>query len=613
MKPFLSFIVLATIAISSVLSCQQEPEEIRVISISLSESTLELKVGDEAWIEATIFPDNATNKKISWSSSNESVATVGPDGVVEAVSAGTSIITAWSEDQGMTASCIVTVPEKMVAVTGDATHVSCRNARLSGIVILHQTTSPYFSFGVLYSTSSAILFDSATQLEATKSDDEYYFTVDSGVLEPETTYYYRSYIIDDYGVSYGQIKSFKTLAVSSMIQTLDAGDVVLEEATLNAKLDLTDCMYNSIEYGFELTPEGGQARTLTANNLADKAFSYRDKTLSRNTLYSYVAYVKLDGIPYKAEPKTFTTSSIQVSVTAAASDIQCKSATFSGRLSVQSEGSFSKSAEVYYSSSENTLAGLKCNGTKETLTLEEDGSFRETLSFLSPSTSYNFFVVAKVDDAEFVSAIGNFSTLTPPTGSVDLGLSVLWASCNLGSSKPTEYGGYYQWAGTKDVSDTSIDLNWSNCPYHTGSDEKTGWTKYNTNSSYGTKDNRTVLEPMDDAASVALGGKGRIPTDEEWTELFNNCSWTSTTIDGVKGYKVQSKKPGYTDNWIFLPAAGFRIGGSLGEVGSWGNYWSSSLRTTKPYDASYMHFIAPYSGMSTAYRYYGQSVRPVSD
>ena len=189
MKRILPFIALAAVTVLSVFSCQQEPEEIRVSSISLSKNTLELTVGDQASLDATISPDNATNKKISWSSSNESVATVGPDGVVEAVSAGTSIITAWSEDQGMTASCIVTVPEKMVAVTGDATHVSCRNARLSGIVILHQTTSPYFSFGVLYSTSSAILFDSATQLEATKSDDEYYFTVDSGVLEPETTYY----------------------------------------------------------------------------------------------------------------------------------------------------------------------------------------------------------------------------------------------------------------------------------------------------------------------------------------------------------------------------------------------------------------------------------------
>ena len=619
MKRLLYFIALATIAISSVLSCQQEPEEIRVSSISLSESTLELKVGDEAWIEATIFPDNATNKKISWSSSNESVAAV-TDGYIKAVSSGTSIITATSEDQGKTASCIVTVPEIMVAVTGDATHVSCRNARLSGYVTLLQTTSPYFSFGVLYSTSSAILFDSATQLEANKSDDEYYFTVDSGVLEPETTYYYKSYINDDYGMSYGQTKSFKTLPLSSMIQTLDASDVAPKEATLNAMLDLTDCKYNSIEYGFELTPEGGQARTLTANNLADKAFSYRDKTLSRNTLYSYIAYVKLDDILYKAETKTFTTSSIQASVTAAASDIQYHSATISGSLAIRSEGSFSKSAVLYYSSSESTLDGLRSNGTSKTLTLIENGFYSEILSPVASSTSYNFVVVAKVDDVEFASSIGNFTTPVPPEPTpVDLGLSVKWASFNLGASKPSEYGGYYQWEGTKEVSDTGIYLDWDNCPYHTGSGAKTGWTKYNTKSSYGTVDNKTVLESMDDAATVALGVEWRIPTNKEWRELCDtdNCSWTWTTIDGVNGYKVQSKKHGYTDNWIFLPAAGYRYGGSLNNVGSYGSYWSSDLYivgwTDYPYGAYGTDFNSSNVSRSCSNRYYGQSVRPVSE
>ena len=78
-------------------------------------------------------------------------------------------------------------------------------------------------------------------------------------------------------------------------------------------------------------------------------------------------------------------------------------------------------------------------------------------------------------------------------------------SFNLGASKPTEYGGYYQWAGIADVSDKGIYLDLSNCPYHTGSDYDSGWTKYNTKSSYGTVDNKIVLESMDDAAAVALG------------------------------------------------------------------------------------------------------------
>ena len=701
MKRILPFIALAAVTVLSVFSCQQEPAEIRVASISLSKSTLELTVGDQTSLDATISPDNATNKKIRWSSSKESVATVTPDGIVEAVSAGTAFITARSEDsgvnakceitvkekaisvtgialnktslslsegeeftlaatitpdnatnkevtwksdneavatvsvegvvkairvgtasitattvdQGKSASCAVTVAEIMGAVTGEATHISCRNAKLSGKANLPQTTSTNLSFGVLYSTSSGVLLGSATQLKAKDYDASFNFSIDTGVLEPETTYYYRSYIIQNDEVEYGETKSFKTLALSSMIQTLDASDVYSKEATLNAMLDLTDCKYNNIEYGFELTPEGGQAKTLTASNLADKAFSYRDKILSRDTGYSYVAYVKLDGILYKAEPKNFTTTSIQASVSADASDIQCNLATISGSLTVQSEGSFSKSAVLYYSSSENTLEGLKSNGTTKTLTLEEDGSYSAVISSLSSSTSYNFVVVARVDDVEFVSSIGNFLTPALPSEPlVDLGLSVKWASCNLGASKPTEYGGYYQWAGTEDVSDTGICLNWSKCPY-TGSYDGTGWTKYNTKSSYGTVDNKTVLEAKDDAASVVLGGKWRIPTDEEWPELRNteNCSWTWTTIDGVNGYKVQSKKSGYTNNWIFLPAAGCRYDVMLNDVGSDGCYWSSSLDTDQPLGAYCMYFHSGVFSRDGYGRCCGLSVRPVSE
>ena len=388
--------------------------------------------------------------------------------------------------------------------TGKATNISCRNATLVGFVNIPQTTATNLSFGVLYSTSSCVLLGSATQLEAKDYDASSIFSIDSGVLEPETTYYYRSYIIRNNEVDYGETKSFKTLAVSSMLQTLDTGDVYPQKATLNAMLDLTDCIYSSIEYGFELTPKGGQAKTLTANNLADKAFSYCDVNLVNNTVYSYAAYVKLDDILYKGEPKTFT-------------------------------------------------------------------------------------------------------TLAPPSGSVDLGLSVFWASCNLGASKPTECGGYYQWAGTKDVSDTGIYLGWRNCPYHTGSDDNSGWTKYNT------VDNKYVLESMDDAATVALGGKWRMPTDAEWRELHNtyNFSWTWTTIDGVKGYKVQSKKPGYTDNWIFLPAAGYRGDNHLYDVGFEGDYWSSCIAWSYAGCDCCMTFNS--ITVRGGNRYLGQSIRPVSE
>ena len=193
-------------------------------------------------------------------------------------------------------------------------------------------------------------------------------------------------------------------------------------------------------------------------------------------------------------------------------------------------------------------------------------------------------------------------------GAVDLGLSVKWAECNLGASKPEEYGGYYQWAGTKDVSDKSIWLDWDNCPYHTGSDEYSGWTKYCTNSSYGTVDNKTRLEASDDAATVNIGEKWRMPTDAEWTELIDNCTWTWTTLNGVNGYMVTSKKNG---NSIFLPAAGFRQWSSLDLVGSDSLYWSSSLYTSVSPYCVFFHSGTVHS--SNYNRCSGLSVRPVTE
>ena len=92
-----------------------------------------------------------------------------------------------------------------------------------------------------------------------------------------------------------------------------------------------------------------------------------------------------------------------------------------------------------------------------------------------------------------------------------------------------------------------------------------------------------------------------------------SCSWIWMTIDGVNGYKVQSEKSGYTDNWIFLPAAGFRCSDFIDAVGLQGFYWSSSLRTDDPDDACDMYFrtILFYGDLNN--RFYGQSVRPVSE
>ena len=187
---------------------------------------------------------------------------------------------------------------------------------------------------------------------------------------------------------------------------------------------------------------------------------------------------------------------------------------------------------------------------------------------------------------------------------VDLGLSVKWATCNVGSEKPEDYGDYFAWGETAPKDDYS----WTTYRYCKGSSST--MTKYCTNSSYGYNgftDNKTILDPEDDAATVNWGGAWRMPTDAEQTELREQCKWTWTIQNGVNGYKVV----GPNGNSIFLPAAGYRGGSSLSNVGSNGYYWSSSLDTSNPDYACRVDFYWSYVHRYYNYRDYGFSVRPI--
>ena len=144
-------------------------------------------------------------------------------------------------------------------------------------------------------------------------------------------------------------------------------------------------------------------------------------------------------------------------------------------------------------------------------------------------------------------------------------------------------------------------------------------TKYCTVSKYGymgLTDNIVTLDLVDDAAHVILGGDWRMPTDKEWTELRENCSWIWTVINGVEGDLVTSNKVGFTNNWIFLPAAGYRDSNGVHNYGgsgrSYGRYWSSSLNTEYPYLAWDLSFNS--SAVHEVFsdnRTLGRSIRPV--
>ena len=169
---------------------------------------------------------------------------------------------------------------------------------------------------------------------------------------------------------------------------------------------------------------------------------------------------------------------------------------------------------------------------------------------------------------------------------VDLGLAsgTLWATCNVGANSPEEYGDYFAWGETvpKDV------YSWSNYQYGDTLNGHFAMNKYCSDSEWGYHwyvDSLTILEPMDDAATANWGADWRMPTKEEYEELYQNTSWVWTEINGVEGRLMT----GPNGNSVFFPATGFYLDHEVICPGL-GIYWSNTLQLSCPERGWSLHF-----------------------
>ena len=191
---------------------------------------------------------------------------------------------------------------------------------------------------------------------------------------------------------------------------------------------------------------------------------------------------------------------------------------------------------------------------------------------------------------------------------VDLGLpsKTLWATCNVGASKPSDSGLYFQWGDTQGYIADQIgegkEFNWKNYKLNPSGDGK-AFTKYATNGS--------TLELEDDAAHVNMGGDWHMPTPEQIQELVDNTIKEWTTFYDVNGILFTSNKD--TSKFIFIPAAGCAYDGSVGYVGDEAVVWSSLLNTDNVIFGQGLFFNSFNAGLYYYHRCYGFSVRGVID
>ena len=185
---------------------------------------------------------------------------------------------------------------------------------------------------------------------------------------------------------------------------------------------------------------------------------------------------------------------------------------------------------------------------------------------------------------------------------VDLGLpsGTLWATCNVGADSPEGYGDLFAWGETEPKSK----YYWDTYKWCNGSDNTQ--TKYCTNPSAGTVDNKTELDPEDDAAYVNWGPSWRMPTKAQMVELKTNCTWVWLIQNGTYGIQLT----GPNGKTLFLPAAGYYNFSHLEKLTQYGYYWSRSLAPDSKSAYSYLFYPWGWSDGNNE-RCYGYSVRPV--
>ena len=173
---------------------------------------------------------------------------------------------------------------------------------------------------------------------------------------------------------------------------------------------------------------------------------------------------------------------------------------------------------------------------------------------------------------------------------VDLGLSVLWASCNIGSNSPEEYGDYYAWGETYTKSSynkmtykfAGETLGATNLPTIDAQIKAMlDYTKY-LGEENKQNPNDVKLDIADDVANAQWGNPWRMPTMNEISELVDSCNWEVGEIKGIKGYWAISKVNG---NKVFFPLAGYIYDDVVSDVGKSGKYWASELRKDMCFEA----------------------------
>ena len=544
--------------------------KVAVTGVSLNKNSTTLTICGSTMIMATVDPSNATDMNVSWRSSNTSVATVDADGFVTAIAPGTATITVTTVDGGKTAECEVIVQKPQYVDLGLPSGLKWATCNVGANS--PEEYGDYFAWGETYGKGyydwTSYFWCNGSYRSFTK-----YNTYSSyGKVDNKTTLDYED---DAARANWGdswRIPSwddFDELLVNCTSEWTTQNGVIGRLFTSKTNGNSIFLPASGVCYNYNLDGEGTEGAYWSSSLYTDQPDSawglvfYSNDVVCFND-YRYLGFsirpisgkVAVTGVSLNKSSITFTDASTEkLTATIAPSNATNKS--------------------VSWGSSNTSVATVDANGI---VTAVASGIATITVTTLDGG---------KTAECTVTSYIGN--EVGHHYVDLDLPSGLKWATCNVGANAPEEYGDYFAWGETEPYYSSmfphrwkdgkSAGYNWGSYKFGLGTDYHGPFSKYVTDSFYGTVDNKTVLSLDDDAAHANWGGSWRMPTIDDLNELVANCTSEWHTQNGVSGILFTSKTSGSS---IFLPAPGFFEGNDIESHTITGLYWSSSLYTDCP-------------------------------
>ena len=447
-----------------------------------------------------------------------------------------------------------------------------------------------YECGIEYSTDENYPNQKNTRIKANVGYSENSFSITASNIITTQKYYYRAYYISDNYIHYGDSKSFIFEWDTPNTVTLNAN--YLENGTIRltgliSNLDSLLIMKSvQLSYGIECSTSetfediiNDNSESYHITTIGDTVTCYL-RNFQFNTNYYYRTFIDIQGIISYGEVKTFIIEKKEpeiltlnsekcpyyvVKLFGSISDLEAIALDFQCGFEYSMDDCFSKEKTVRKRSTNNY--------SEEPFTL--------TIYDIIPGQKYYYRAYYINQQFIYYGEVKSFATdeWAGPEA-VDLGLSVKWADMNVDAYRPWERGNLYSW-GELEPKESYKSNNYRF--YHEGTMKL---TKYCNDKIYGYEeytDTLTTLEPEDDVAHVKWGGDWRIPSKDEFLELMDtlNCEWIYTSMNGMSGYKVQSKK---NDNFIFMPD------GSDSHGCGGGLYWANCIEPDCAAAAPHLYF-----------------------